>query len=137
MTGSIQPLQFSVTNPDHLTTVVIDGVEGEAAVPLTVLHHLINIPTGPQPGGAPLKDGPLQTNPHPPTWQLHISQELGQVSLHSLVGDVYQVGVMTFTELQGIDPTLGLVEVVQVIRMEWRSCKTGGGCGIPVWGGGT
>lgn len=98
--------------------MVIHGVEGEAAVPLSVLHHLINITTGPQPGGAPLKDGPLQTNPHPPTWQLHIGQELGQVSLHSLVGDVHQVGATTFTELQGIDPALGLVEVGQVICMD-------------------
>lgn len=119
MTGSIQPLQFSVTNPDHLTTVVIDGVEGEAAVPLTELHHLINITTGPQPGGVPLKDGPLQTNPHPPTCQLHIGQELGHVSLHGLVGDVHQVGLgaTTSAELQGIDPALGLVDLVQIIYM--------------------
>lgn len=96
------------------------GFEGEAAVPLSVLHHLNNITTGPQPGGAPLKDGPLQTNPYPHTWQLHISQELGHVSLYGLVGDVHQVGLgaTTFTELQGIDPALGLVDVVQVIRME-------------------
>ena len=120
MTGSIQPFQFSVTNPDHLTTMVIDGVEGEAAVPLTVLHHLINITTGPQPGGVPLKDGPLQTNPHFPTLQLHVGQELGHVSMHSLVGDLHQVrlGATTFTELQGIDPALGLVEEVQVICMD-------------------